>query len=293
MQNGANQCAYAIISDKDAPQSSPRLAFPPAPAFTLGSYGGGYGPNYSPPTYGSPAVYQPPMKSAALPPAPTLFGAAPVQLPAAYGLPAAQPPSPAVRWAWLRTPLQSTLTGEGMQILIILRHDCFALNCKFPDASVGSNGTWELQETHQATPVCSSYKNHHISNCALPAILCPHGSLDQECCPESSGISLPTHGGAATGLLMRALHMADPCLRMLQAFPDGLFSNAADSLWDTCTCSVWHSCSPAACTRCQVMPAGRLAASALSLSHQLHTSCWPMLLQSICKGICRECCSPV
>ncbi len=149
MQNGANQCAYAIISDKDAPQSSPRLAFPPAPAFTPGSYGGGYGPTYSPPTYGSPAVYQPPMKSAALPPAPTLFGAAPVQLPAAYGLPAAQPPSPAVRWGWLRTPLQSTLTGEGMQTLIILRHDCFALNCKFPDAFGGSNGRCRRRLTRQ------------------------------------------------------------------------------------------------------------------------------------------------
>ena len=67
--------------------------------------------------------------------------------------------------------------------------------------------------------------------------------------------------------------MADPCLRMLQAFPDGPFSDAADSLWDTCACSVWHSCSPAACARCQVKPAVGLAASALSISHQLHTSC--------------------
>ena len=127
MQNGASQCAYAILSDKDAPQSSPRLAFPPTPAFTSGSYGGGYGPTYSPATYGSPAVMQPPMQSAALPPAPMLFGAAPVQLPAAfgppqtppaYGLPAAQPPSPAVRCAWLHAPLHLVLMGEGMQMCI-------------------------------------------------------------------------------------------------------------------------------------------------------------------------------
>ena len=69
---------------------------------------------------------------------------------------------------------------------------------------------------------------------------------------------------------------------MLQAFPDGTLSNAANSLWDTCTCSVRHSRSPVACTRCQVMPAEGLAASALSISHQLHTSC--SLLANVAAG---------
>ena len=180
VQNGANQCAYAVIRDKDAPQGSPRLAFPPTPAFTPGSYGGSYGPTYSPPSYGSPAVMQPPMKSAALPPAPTLFGAAPVQLPAAYGLPAAQPPFPAVRWAWLHAFLRLLPMGEGMQTLV---RGTLALHSSAspPDAFVGSsNGSWRSRHTrHHQSAHCVGV-DQSISKPCTHSVLCSLGSLDQK-----------------------------------------------------------------------------------------------------------------